>query len=194
LCILAKQHQEEFEKSNNVAPEAFMRIMSVTPDESKISGPSALIPNPMYNETEKNPSSERFRRYRVKFWTRFIQEYPVQIVLECDVNSYMRFLHSVRAEGQFLVIRTLQILSPFMRDSRYDKTELNSDLPADPRDQDKKMVMPPDHILVKMSAAGMDFFDPVKNPHGLYIKASVLKPTGIGRRPWRAIPGAQPNP
>jgi len=196
LCILAKQHQEQFERGNGFEPEAFMRIMVVTPRESSTSGPSALIPNPKYNPDEKNPTSERFRKYRVKYWKSFIQDYPVQILLECDVNSYMRFLHSVRQEGQFLVIRTLQIVSPFLKDSPYDKSELNAaDLPKDPNDPDKKVEFQADHILVRMSAAGMDFFDPAKNPTGLYsVKATKDLKNAVGGRRGRVIPAPPPAP
>ena len=194
LCIEAKQRQERFEKDNHFVnakgeTAAFMRIISVKPGESTTSGPSALIPNPKYNPEEKNPGSERFRKYNVKFWKPFIQEYPVEILLQCDVNTYMRFLHSVRSQGQFLVIRTLQIISPFMEDSLEDKSELEAVVPKnDETDPNKKAKLKDEHILVRMSAAGMAFFDPEKYKRGLYESGKKeVRPVNTGRR-LRSIP------
>jgi hypothetical protein len=187
LCIAAKQRQEQFEKDNSLKTEAFMRIVAVEPQESVPTGPSALVVNPRYNPEERNPSSERFRKYLVKPYKPFIQEYPVQLTLQCDVNTYMRFLHSVRAPGQFLVIRTLEIVSPYLEESKSDKTELR-DFRVDPNDPEKYLRLNDEHILVRMSAAGMDFFDPVKHPRGIYDRnLKDVRPTTTGKKP-RVLP------
>jgi hypothetical protein len=88
----------------------------------------------------------------------------------------------------------LQIVSPYLKDSRYDRSELNPQgLPKDPNDPDKQLELKPDHILVQMSAAGMDFFDPVKNPRGLYPKGAKVEKAGGGRG-RRVIQAPAPNP
>ena len=179
LCIGAKLRQESFEKSDGLQPEAFMKIISVTPQESVATGPSALIPNPKYDPEVKKPGDERFRKYNVKLWKPFIQQYPVEIVLQCDVNTYMRFLHSVRAPGQFLVIRNLEIISPFLSESKEDSSELGVYKNGD---EEKNLSIKDDHIIVKMSAAGMDFFDPVTSPRGLYDSGKNAKPAATTRR------------
>ncbi|HYG75373.1 MAG TPA: hypothetical protein VEK08_10260 [Planctomycetota bacterium] len=171
LCMQAKVREEIDEKNRGVVPEAYMKIVAVQPHPSVAAGPSALIPNPKYNPDEKNPNSERFRKYNVRMWKSFIQEYPVEIKLQCDVNTFMRFLHSVRAPGQFLVIRNLEMLSPFLDESQEDRTELNvfnPDHEKEKLDPSKKLSVKEEHVLVRISAAGMDFFDPVKFPRGLY--------------------------
>lgn len=191
ICIEAKVKQEEFEHSRGFQNEAFMRIISVSPEESNTAGPSALVPNPRYNPEEKLPTSERFRKFNVKVWKNFIQEYPVRIVLQCDVNSFMRFLHRVRRKDQFLVIRNLEIISPFMKDSKADRVELVKHFPAggaeydegpDGIETEKKKRGPTlddKHIVVEMSASGMDFFDPAEFPFGIYssrpVKAAPVK-------------------
>ncbi|MCY3024327.1 MAG: hypothetical protein NTW87_35570 [Planctomycetota bacterium] len=195
LCVAAKQRQENFEKGSGVQPEAFMRILSVKPEKSVASAPSSLIPNPRYSPEEKNPGSERFRKYLVKPGKPFIQEYPVQIVLQCDINSFMRFLHSVRTPGQFLVIRNLEIFSPFIEDTQVDKTEFKSFQIDTPGDVEKKLhnKMNQEHVLVRMSASGMDFFNPKDFPHGLYDSPkNKAAPADNTRRRLRTLPPATP--
>ncbi len=172
LCMDAKAAQEADERkwgNNEKMIEAYMKIVSITPQRSVATGPSILLPNPKYSPDEKNPMSERFRKYNVRVFKNFIQEYPVEIVLQCDVNSFMRFLHAVRTPGQFLVIRNLQIMSQFIEDSLADKMEMQVfKAEGEKQDLSRKVQLQESHILVKMSAAGMDFFDPVKYPRGLY--------------------------
>ena len=185
LCMAAKQREEVDEKSRGLQTEAYMKIISVEPAPSMATGPSVLIPNPKYSPEEKNPTSERFRKYNVRLWKSFIQEYPVQIKLQCDVNSFMRFLHSVRQTGQFLVIRNLEIVSPFFQDSQEDKSEFSLFNPdAEKKEKEKvdlskKLALRDEHILVRISAAGMDFFDPAVHPRGLYDNSKQVKPTVV---------------
>lgn len=185
LCIAAKLREETDEKGRGLQSEAYVKIISVEPAPSMATGPSALIPNPKYSPEEKNPTSERFRKYNVRLWKSFIQEYPVQIKLQCDVNSFMRFLHSVRQTGQFLVIRNLEIVSPFFQESQEDKSEFNLFNPdADKKEKEKvdlskKLSLRDEHILVRISAAGMDFFDPAVHPRGLYDNSKAVKPTVV---------------
>ena len=178
LCMSAKMREDLDEKGRGLQSEAIMRIISVEPSQSLPTGPSALLANPKYSPEERNPTSERFRKYNVRLWKSFIQEYPVQIKLQCDVNTFMRFLHSVRQTGQFLVIRNLEIISPFFQESQEDKTEFNGFNPDAEKKEDKdkidivkKLTLRDEHILVRISAAGMDFFDPVEHPRGLYDKS-----------------------
>lgn len=191
LAIKAKQSEEQHERSMNREPEAFMRIISVTPSESVPTGPSALIANPNFDFNEKNPLSPKFKKYNLRLWRNFVQEYPVEIVLQCDVNSFMRFLYSVRAPGQFLVIRNLEIVSPFMLESRVDKSELLRFKPTETADQ-KRWPPKEEHILVTISASGMDFFDPDKLD-SLYKKDKDKKetPGGTVRRRRMAAPQAR---
>lgn len=176
LCVEAKQREEELEKRSGLQSEAFMRILSVSPQESVATGPSALMRNTNYNPDEHNPTSDRFRKYRVRQWRNFIQEYPVEIVFQCDVNTFHRFLHSVGTPGQFLVIRTMEILSPFMDESKNDKSEYTRMFKSDIEDMAGKKVMVKDeHIVVRMSAAGMDFFDPDKTQSLYTAKQGPVK-------------------
>jgi hypothetical protein len=190
LCISAKQREESFEKSSGLQPEAYMKIIQVTPQDSMATGPSALIPNPKYDPDEKKPTSEKFRKYNIQLWKPFIQEYPVEIKLQCDVNTFMRFLHSVRAPGQFLVIRNLEIISPFLEDSHSDNTELKNFDRVSQLEPEKKrdLQLKDEHVLVRMSASGMDFFDPTVHPKGLYENAKTVKiaPTKKSRREIKA--------
>ncbi|HEY3320254.1 MAG TPA: hypothetical protein VGP72_07305 [Planctomycetota bacterium] len=191
LCIEAKLREEAEEKAQGLQAEAYMKIVSIKPERSVATGPSMLVANPRYSPDEKNPMSERFRKYNVKMWKSFIQEYPVEIVLQCDVNTFMRFLHSVRAPGQFLVIRNLEVLSPFLDDSKEDRTEMTLLKPDADKDSPKRIELFQEHVLLKMSAAGMDFFDPTKNPRGLYdnpTKGNSATPTGSIKRPKFRLP------
>ena len=184
LCMDAKLQEEQSEKKRGLVPEAYMQIRSVMPQPSITAGPSALVPNPQYDPNEKNPSSRKFGKYKVKSWDHFIQEYPIEIVLQCDVNTFERFLHSVRTPGQFLVIRNLEIVSPYMEESMADKTEMNifsqsekdektdKAKPGKAEVSDSKHMMLNDivkeHIIVRMSAAGMDFYDPKVLKYGYH--------------------------
>jgi len=173
LCVDAKKRQEKFEKSMGWQPESFMKIISVKPQESVPTGYSALVENKNYNP-KSGAGPESLKRFKIEYGKKFIQEYPVQIELQCDVNTFMRFLYSVRSNpGQFLVIRSLDILSESLSDSDQDTSELKSFV----KDIDaiKKLNMREEHILVRMSAAGMDFFDPALNPNGLYVGVKGTK-------------------
>jgi len=188
LCIKAKLREEEFERGKGIQPEAYMKIISVRPQPSLPTGPSALVSNPKYSKDEKNPLSERFRKYNVQFWNVNIQEYPVEILLQCDYNTFQRFLHSVRSPGQFLVIRSLEILSPFANESIADKTEIAAVLPKIGVEGGKGTMPKDEQILVKISASGMDFFDPDKFPRGLYNTAAKEDKKPASRR---RVPAAQ---
>jgi hypothetical protein len=160
LCISAKLDQERREREKGFQPEAFMKIFSVSPRASEATGPSALVPNPNYKPDERNPLSDKAQPFKLQFWRNFIQEYPVEIVLQCDINTFERFLYRVRTPGQFLVIRSLEIVSPLMNESKDDATEVKGFLPK--TSEGPRLVLKDEHVLVRMSAAGMDFFDPEK--------------------------------
>jgi hypothetical protein len=190
LCIKAKQREEDDERKKGLQPEAYMKIIKVVPQPSVPAGPSALIPNPRYRKDEKNPGSEAFRKYNVFLWKNFIQEYPVEIQLQCDYNTFQRFLHSVRTPGQFLVIRSLEILSPFANESIADKTEATAFLSKlGTVGPDNRLPVKDEHIMVKISAAGMDFFDPEKFPYGLYNNNKEADPKGKATPRRRLGPG-----
>lgn len=159
LAIKAKREQEDEERKRNLKPEAFMRIITVTPQDSVKSGPYRRERNEAYKPEITDPRDPRSKKFIVKELPKFIQEYPVEILLQCDVNSFMKFLRSVRTPGQFLVIRNLQIVSPFMGDSQRDKSDLRAILGDNP---EKQMDYKDEHLWVRISAAGMDFFEPVE--------------------------------
>jgi hypothetical protein len=185
LCVAAKKGQQAEEVKLGVKTEAYMHIISVTPGDSKATGPFIQKRNPQYVEgATNNRLAQRGKRFIYQALPKFIQEYPVEIVLHCDANTYRRFLRSVRQPGKFLVIRNLEIISPFLRASESDKTELsiieneikkNEDPGAAKR---KKVELQENHIGVRMSAAGMDFFDPNVMPNGFYAPANQNKAAG----------------
>jgi hypothetical protein len=175
LCVAAKKEQEKDEiMVRQVKPEAFMRIISIKPEESVAIGPSMLIPNPNYSEValKNDPLSEKAKPFLVKQGQKFIQQYPVEIVLQCDINSFMRFLHSVRTPGQFLVIRSLEVVSPSMQDSSYDKSEFDKFL-TNSAGTDKVEANKDERVFIRMSAEGMDFFDSEKFPDGLHPRGDA---------------------
>lgn len=174
LCIKAKEEQTAMEVSQTRKPEAFMQIISVRPEDSGAVGPVALVDNPKYDPKEQNPKSDRFQKYLIKTWRSFIQEYPVEIQLRCDVNSYKRFLYSVRSPGHFLVIRRLEVISPSINDSNKNKAEYNNISKAKGLGAAAAAEVPKEHIWVRMSAAGMDFFDPDQKS-GIYATAKEGK-------------------
>ncbi len=153
LCVEAKQAQFKKEVKDH-RPDAYMKIISVAPESPESTGPFALINNPKYDPQETNPRSDKFQKYKVKKWDDFIMQYPIQILIQCDVDSFMRFLYSVRSEGQFLVIRNLQIISPSMKHSQLNQFEIEQILGTSGED---KLKFDDHHIWVRMSAAGMDF-------------------------------------
>lgn len=159
LCINAKLKQEEQERSENKKLEAYMRILSATPEDPVQIGAYSRTPNPQYDPSERNPKSERYQKYITREWRKFIQMYPVRILLQCDINSFRHFLKSVRSQGQFLVIRNLEIVSPYLKESRKDTTEfqrLSGERGTKVADYKEE------HVWVELSAAGMDFITPAK--------------------------------
>jgi hypothetical protein len=184
LCVKAKKAQEEEEIRQAVKPEAYMHIISVTPQDSKATGPFILKRNAKYDEKTANRLSAKGRRYILEPLPKFIQEYPVEIVLHCDANTFRRFLRSVREPGKFLVIRSLEMISPFLAGSETDKSELaviqNEIKQNDASgEKGKKIDLKDEHIGVRLSAAGMDFFDPNVLPNGFYQPAKETgKPAG----------------
>jgi len=288
LCIQAKLAEEAREKALNIKSEAFMRILTVDPKDSEPTGPTALINNPKFDPSEKNPGSPKFRKYNIESFSNFIQEYPVKIQLICDYNTFIQFMYSVRTtkdpngrfefrgseirdgqtiahlriiddelnkqakagrpvggqnlrwiddelnfevrvgdilqeckytvtridkrgvifsdenrqqivvpEGQFLVMRQLEILSPAFEDSKSDKTEMTP-FKSDTSDINAKKHWPdkPEQIVVTLVAAGMDFFDPIKQKYGLHPKTLVDGGMKPGVRPGRRtiIPNASKPP
>jgi len=170
LCISAKQEQEQIEKRRGLKPEAFVRIISVMPEDPVKIGPYSRTFNPKYDKNERNPKSERYHKYITREWDKFILMYPVEIRLQCDVNSFRNFLNSVRSQkGQFLVIRNLEIVSPFMLESKADQSEFDRLAKGIVDDSDYKE----EHIWVKLSAAGMDFFEPEKKVRKLELRDGI---------------------
>lgn len=187
LCIKAKEEQTAMEVSQTRKPEAFMQIISVRPEDSGAVGPVALVDNPKYDPKELNPKSDHFQKYLIKTWRAFIQEYPVEIQLRCDVNSFKRFLYSVRSPGHFLVIRRLEVISPSINDSNKNKVEYNNIAKAKGLSAAAAAEVPKEHIWVRMSAAGMDFFDPDEKSN-IYAttkdgKAASKKKKEAGQQP-----------
>lgn len=194
LCVAAKQAEELRERTQGKKPEAYMRIMQVEPRDSEPTGPTALEINPKFDPFEKNPASPRFRKYTVKSWPVFVQEYPVRIQLICDTNTFIHFMHSVRSTGQFLVIRQLEILSPFLDDSKNDKSE-ERDFKGDGADEKAKKRWPhkDEQVVVTMNVSGMDFFDPAVYPKGLYEKKVEAGKPNAGPRGSRRVLGQSPK-
>jgi hypothetical protein len=188
LCVKSKIDEENHERSKNKKPEAFMRIINVLPQPSVAARPTALIPNPLYRPEErlKDPiNNPKARPYTIQQWPPFIQEYPVELTLQCDVGTFMRFLSFVREPKQFLVIRNLEIVSPFMRESMRDKSELKYQGEASPNataGQARILKLKDNQIQVTISAGGMDFFDPIKYPRGLYSGQEKAKADPNRRR------------
>src|SRR5205823_1351171 len=119
--------------------------------------------------------------------------------LLCDTHSFITFLHSIRTvEGQFLVIRNLEILSPFLDESTRDKSELKefkSDAVASAvasAATSKQKLWPPknEQVIVTLIAAGMDFFDPKEFPNGIYNKKASDDIKGPQKRPRRMMGSA----
>lgn len=204
LCLEARDAEEKDERARGRKSEAYMRIISVAPEQSVATGPFKLYRNPHYRPEEKNPRSKHFRKYFVRKFAKFIQEYPIFIRLQCDANSFMRFLYSVRRKGQFLVIRNLQITSPYLKHSCKNRRELD-DWVAHAGDR-MSVADIVDHALkgksvearradvrngnliwVELSAAGMDFFDPSLG--GLHIDP---RSKGIRRHQNRNNPRKRP--
>src|ERR1043165_7720416 len=194
LCVQAKQNEENWERSQNKKPEAYMRIMQVEPRDSEPTGPTALKVNPHFDPFEKNPASPKFRKYTVQTWPVFVQEYPVRIQIICDTNSFVRFLHSVRSEGQFLVIRQLEILSPFLDDSVNDKSE-EREFKGEAADEKAKKRWPQkdEQVVVTMNVSGMDFFNPAEYPKGLYEKKVDTAKAVPGSQGRRRVLGQSPK-
>jgi hypothetical protein len=174
LCTRAKVAQEKAERESGNKPEAFMRIIKVERGSEKPVevGPYSRIPNPKYDKAERNPKSEKFQKYITKEWDKFIYMYPVNIRLQCDVNSFRYFLSSVRSKGQFLVIRNLKIISPFLKESLRDKSELESLIG---RGNEKNVDYADEHIWVDLSAAGMDFFEPPPKTEKAVVRPSAAQ-------------------
>jgi hypothetical protein len=162
-CIEAKLNEESYEKAQGYKVEAFMRILRVRPEESEATGPWFRELNKQYDPNEVNPKSPKFRKYK-RVWEGkpFIQEYPVEILLQCDLMTFQRFLYSVRAPGEFLMIRHLRIISPYLSNTEEDFLPEVASMGL--TETDFRMNSPtgakPEHIWVLVSAAGMDFFNP----------------------------------
>jgi hypothetical protein len=180
LCTRAKLAQGDAERKSGASPEAFMRIIKVERGSEKPVevGPYSRIPNPKYDKSERNPKSEKFQKYNTKEWDKFIYMYPINIRLQCDVNSFRYFLSSVRSKGQFLVIRSLKIISPFLKETLRDKTEFTALVGTG----NEKVEYADTHIWVDLSAAGMDFFEPPPKT----LKAAS-KPSGA-EKPAKRVP------
>jgi hypothetical protein len=184
LSVKAKTDEEQFERGKNRKPEAFMRIIKISPQPSVAAPPTALVPNPQYKPEEhlKNPTSMKGSPYIIRSWRPFIQEYPVEMTLQCDINTFMRFLSFVREPKQFLVIRNLEIVSPYLRESIRSKAELKyqgeaglSPGSTTATGASRILKLKDNQIQVKMTAEGMDFFDPADKPKGLYSKQEKVK-------------------
>ena len=90
----------------------------------------------------------------------------------------MRFLSFVREPKQFLVIRSLEIVSPYLRESLRNKTELKyqgESAPNSTTGPARILKLKDNQIQVRITAEGMDFFDPIVHPHGLYSEPEKTK-------------------
>ncbi len=112
-------------------------IEKVEHSEHKLTGASVREENPRYVPRGKFS----FNRDRF-FWRQyppFIREYSVRLALITDIDSLMKFLHLVRQENKFLMIRTLTVSSAAGR----------PDVDGEP--------LGPGKLRVAISAAGMSF-------------------------------------
>ena len=112
-------------------------IGSVKHDEPKLTGAWLREKNPDYKPSSKVASLRQ--KYIIRKYPEFIREYPTRIELIADIDPLMKFLHSVRKEHQFLVIRSLDIQSA-----------------AGMRDSDDR-ILPSGMLQVVITAAGMSF-------------------------------------
>jgi len=165
LCAKAKKDEEDEKIKAGLRPETYMRIIKVTPQKSDKTGPRDPEINPKYDPKILNPTDERFDKFVMKEYPEFIKQYPVEILLQCDLHSFRKFLQAVRTPGQFLVIRSLKVVSPLIQESQrntLDYEQIKSDFAAIAgRDAMQSFSHEDSHIWVRLSASGMDFFEPM---------------------------------
>ncbi len=125
------------EKVTLLAIEAgISRVIKVKPLGKSEEAGTHLERNPKYRPGGKEPE-----KVAVEYPDRFIVNYPVSIQMIGSIDSVMRFIHSVRQEKRFLVIRSFRIVS------REDR-----DMSGETADR-----MRPGEVYVTISAACMDF-------------------------------------
>jgi len=164
LCVKAKKEEEEEKRRAGLRPEAYMRIIKVVPQKSDKTGPQEPEINPEYDPKILNPNDKRFDKFVMKKYPEFIKQYPVEILLQCDLHSFRKFLQAVRTPGQFLVIRSLKVVSPLIQESQrntLDYEQIKGDYAAIAgKDAMQTFGHEDSHIWVRLSASGMDFFEP----------------------------------
>ena len=160
IKLLVQAYRDQFAAEVGKKGSAFLQIVRVIPEEKVRTGAVKFRPNPAYDPTK--PRSEKFvlQRYR-----EFIEEYPVEITVVCDMNTLIRFLNSVRQKGRFLVIRKLDVLAPAIAKSAEGATDYQSSVEI-PIGQGKTKrvdldmdVEKQERLRVMITAAGMSFLN-----------------------------------
>jgi len=182
LCVKARTETFEDERKEGKKPSAFMKIRAVNPQKPADTGPVVLKPNPEFNPGVTDPSNPKSKAYLQQRYPKFIKEYPVEIVLQCDYRTFLRFLYKVRDEkaGAFLVIRSLTIVSPHMRDGK--DTDGADFLAIAGPNVEKEPDFNWDHIFVKLSAAGMDFPERMEEEEATGTKSGKREPLRMSRK------------
>ncbi|HTL52044.1 MAG TPA: hypothetical protein VL860_05640 [Planctomycetota bacterium] len=150
LAAHAKLEQSQADLKDKIKSSAYMKIVSVDPLKPEYTGADRLDPNPKFKENEH---SFRNNRFLVVKYPYFMIEYPIELKMVCDINTFRRFLTSSRRPNEYLIIRNIRIRSGTLKYSQ----EGSNDLPGELSDANTPDDVGSELVFIELSAAGVEF-------------------------------------
>ena len=160
LAAHAKLEQFKADERDKLKNTAYMKICSVEPLKPEFTGAVRLDINPKYREDDK---SYRNKRFFIIQYPYFMTEYPIELKMVCDINTFRRFLASTRQPNQYLIIRNIRIRSSTIKMSQ----EGANDEPSQLSDKDIPDNFESDVVYIELSAAGVEFLDGHRHEDGV---------------------------
>lgn len=150
LAAHAKLEQIQADKNDKIRSTAYLKILTVHPLKPEYTGAVRLDRNPKFKENEHDYKN---RRFLVSQYPYFMIEYPIEIRMVCDINTFRRFLASTRQPNQYLIIRNIRIRSDTIKLS----LEGHADHPVELSDKDIPDNVSSEMVYIELSAAGVEF-------------------------------------
>lgn len=152
LAAHAKLEQFQADQKEKIKSTAYMKITSVEPKPPEYTGAVRLDPNPKFRDDDHRYKVNRFIPVQYPY---FMIEYPIELKMVCDINTFRRFLTSSRRPNEYLIIRNIRIRSNTIKFS----LEGSGDFPTELSEKDIPDDVGAELVYIELSAAGVEFIE-----------------------------------
>ncbi|MGH7146084.1 MAG: hypothetical protein ACREJ2_18380 [Planctomycetota bacterium] len=167
LAARAKRDQEQADTQEHFKSTAFLKLIKVEPLKPEATGAVRLDLNPKFKDNSHDYLNNRFLVVRYPY---FMIEYPIELKMVCDINTFRRFLAATREPNQYLIIRNIRIRSNTLKMS----LEGYADYPPELGASDIPENVGSEVVYIELSAAGVEFLDKHRYEAGVTENLDVV--------------------